>query len=140
MAQDFKEKTINLNLKRAFEKPVTKRATGALFEIRQSVKKETRATDIRISNKLNELVWGRGKFNCPRHVTVKVVKAKDYVIVMLPEEKFEEKKKEAPKSAAAAKAAPAKEETKKETPKAAEKKETPKTTEKTKENKEKAKK
>jgi len=141
MAQDLKERTINLNLKRVFEKPVTKRATGALFVIKESVKKETRATDIRLSNKVNEIVWARGKFNCPRHLTIKVLKMKDYVMVTLPEEKFEEKKKEAPK-APAAKTAPAKVESKKEEPKKeapAKAKEAPKA-KKVKEVKEKAKK
>ncbi|MFA5931164.1 MAG: hypothetical protein WC821_02535 [archaeon] len=97
MAKDFKEKIITINLKRAFEKPVTKRAIGAKFALKAGVEKETRLHKQLISNKLNEFLWARGKYNAPRKITVKVVKDKDTARIMLPEEKYEpkaEKKKE----------------------------------------------
>jgi len=95
MAQEFKEKTITINLRRVFTKPATKRATGALFAIKEAVKKETRKKNISISQGINLLVWERGLYNCPRHVTVKIVadeKDKTACRVYLPDEKIVEKK------------------------------------------------
>jgi len=97
MAQDFKEKTITINLRKVFNKPVTKRAISAKYALIQAVEKETRLKKILISNKVNEMLWANGKFNTPRKITIKVVKEKETGRVMLPEEKYEtkqEKKKE----------------------------------------------
>lgn len=97
MAKDFKERIITINLKRAFEKPVTKRAIGAKFALKAGVEKETRLHKQLISNKLNEFLWARGKYNAPRKITIKVIKDKDTARIMLPEEKYEpktDKKKE----------------------------------------------
>jgi len=122
MAKDFKERTITINLSRAFEKPLTKRAIAAKFALKAGVEKETRLHKILISNKINEALWANGRFSAPRRMTVKVVKEKDTARVMLPEEKYEPKtdkkketktaeKKETPKEEK--KAEPKKEETKK---------------------------
>ena len=92
MAKDFKERIITINLKRAFEKPVTKRAIGATFALKAGVEKETRLHKQLISNKLNEFLWARGKYNAPRKITIKVVKDKDTARIMLPEEKYEQPK------------------------------------------------
>ena len=73
MVKEFKEKTITINLRRAFAKPVTKRAKSALFAMKQAVKKETRAENIKVSNLVNETLWEKGLFKCPRKITVKVV-------------------------------------------------------------------
>ncbi|MFA5125633.1 MAG: hypothetical protein WC462_01360 [archaeon] len=97
MAQDFKEKTITINLRKVFNKPLTKRAISAKYALKQAVEKETRLKKILISNKVNEMLWAKGKFNAPRKITIKVIKEKDTGRVMLPEEKYEtkqEKKKE----------------------------------------------
>jgi ribosomal protein L31E len=91
MAQDFKEKTITINLKKVFDKPVTKRAISGKNAIKSAVEKETRISDLKISNKLNELIWGKGKYNVPRKITIKVIKEKTKGIIMLPEEKYEPK-------------------------------------------------
>ncbi len=88
MAKEFKEKTITVNLKQVFQKPVTKRAINANYVLRETVRKETRLKEFSISNKINELFWSRGKYNCPRKVTVKVVNEKGRAIIMLPEEKY----------------------------------------------------
>ncbi|MFA6064824.1 MAG: hypothetical protein WCW44_06395 [archaeon] len=88
MAKEFKEKTITVNLKQVFQKPVTKRAINANYVLRETVRKETRLKEFSISNKINELFWSRGKYNCPRKVTVKIVNEKGKAIIMLPEEKY----------------------------------------------------
>jgi len=121
MAKEFKEKIITINLRKAFNKPETKRAKAALYLVKQAVKKETRKTEFRVSNAVNEKVWSRGLKKSLRHITVKVIPDKEIARIYLPEEKVEEKKK-AEKGKKA--------EIKKEEPKAAEKKETKTTPEK----------
>jgi ribosomal protein L31E len=91
MAQEFKEKTIIVNLRKVFDKPTTKRAINAKHVLKQIVEKETRLKKILISNGVNELIWARGKFNSPRKIKVKIIKEKDTGRVMLPEEKYETK-------------------------------------------------
>jgi len=91
MAKEFKEKTITINLRRAFDKPDTKRAKAALWVTKQAIKKETRAKEILISNGVNEYLWSRGLFHNPRKITVKVVSDKDRVTAYLPEEKITKK-------------------------------------------------
>ena len=119
MAKDFKERTITVNLSRAFDKPLTKRAIAAKFALKNCVTKETRLEKVLLSNELNEFLWARGKYNCPRKMAIKIVKEKDTARVMLPTEKYEAKTdKKAPKieakkeevKAAPVEAKPAKEE------------------------------
>jgi large subunit ribosomal protein L31e len=87
MAKEFKEKTITINLRKVFDKPVTKRAKSSLFVVKQAVKKETRAENIKLSNLVNETLWEKGLFKAQRKITVKVVSEKDGVRVYLPTEK-----------------------------------------------------
>jgi len=100
MAQEFKEKTIIVNLRKVFQKPATKRARSAATLLRSIVTKETRFENIKVSNKVNELLWSKGKFNAPKKLTIKVIPEKDVARVFLPEEKYEpktDKKKETKK-------------------------------------------
>jgi ribosomal protein L31E len=92
MAQEFKEKKITVNLVKAFSKPRTKRAKSAMHFLEEAVKKETRLSKAKISNAVNETLWGRGLFNCPRSITVKIIADKDTARIYLPDEKVEEKK------------------------------------------------
>jgi ribosomal protein L31E len=102
MAKDFKEKIITVNFTRAFDKPVTKRAKSALYLLKKGVTKETRITNIKLTNKVNEKIWENGLFKCHRKLTIKIVKEKDGVRIYLPDEKVivqkEEKKKRAPQT------------------------------------------
>ena len=91
MAKEFKEKTITINLSKVFEKPVTRRVVSAKHVICEGVKKETRLKELKISTKLNELLWSRGKYNSQRKITVKIVNEKGVGRIMLPEEKYEAK-------------------------------------------------
>lgn len=118
MAKEFKEKTITINLSRVFSKPATKRVIGAKHLICEGVKKETRLKEFKLSNKLNELLWARGKYSAQRKITVKIVAEKNTARIMLPEEKYEAKT-EAKKTAPKTEAVPAAEA--KEKPKAEEK-------------------
>jgi ribosomal protein L31E len=86
MAKDFKEKIITVNLRRAFEKPVTKRAKSALFVLKAAIRKETRIDNIKITNDVNEEIWQNGLFKSLRKITVKVVKEEGGVRVYMPKE------------------------------------------------------
>lgn len=92
MAKEFKEKIITVNLVKTFNKPKTKRAKSAQHFLKQAVTKETRIEKIKISNKVNEKLWEKGLFNCPRKITIKIVPEKDHVRIYLPDEKIEEQK------------------------------------------------
>ncbi len=92
MAKEFKEKTITVNLRAVFAKPTTKRAINSSHVLKNLVRKETRLKELKISNKVNELIWSRGRFNAPRKMTVKIIAEKENGIIMLPEEKYEAKK------------------------------------------------
>ncbi len=97
MAQEFKEKTITINLRKVFSKPAGKRAVNAKHTILQAVKKETRLKEFKISNKVNEALWARGKYTVPRTIIVKIANEKGKGIILLPTEKYEpkqDKKKE----------------------------------------------
>ncbi len=99
MVKEFKEKKIIVSLRRAFDKPVTKRARATLFVLKNAVRKETRAEEIKISNKVNEYLWEKGRVKGKRKITIKAVKTKEGVTVYLPEEKVVEKKKQVEKKA-----------------------------------------
>jgi len=92
MAKDYKEKKITVNLSKVFSKPVTKRAKGAVFRLRAKVRKETRAKEVFLSNQVNETLWEKGMFSCPRKITIKVVKDNENARVYLPDEKIIAKK------------------------------------------------
>lgn len=130
MAKEFKEKTITVNLRKAFEKPATKRAICAKNMLKKAVEKETRKSTVKLSNQVNETIWARGRGNTPRKIIVKIISEKEKALVMLPSEKYEpkDKKKEAAKKeekkteSKPAEAEKAKETPAKETPKQSEKK------------------
>ncbi len=91
MAKEYKEKIINVRFRRAFEKPATKKARAALFELKEAVKKETRAKEVFVSNGVNNAIWANGKFKCPRKLSVKAIKDKLDARIYLLNEKVEEK-------------------------------------------------
>ena len=116
------EKTITVSFRKVFDKPVTKRATSALFVLKKAITKETRKKEIKISNKVNEAIWERGLFKSPRKITVKVVIDK-IAFIYLPDEEIPKAKDD--------KKGVKKEEKVVSTPKKADVKETPKKEKKT---------
>lgn len=124
MAKEFKEKTITINLSKVFEKPTTKRATGAKHVICKKVEKETRLKEFKISNQVNETLWSRGKYSSPRKITIKIIKDKNMARIMLPSEKYIPKEAKTTRKPLEKKEEPVLEKT--ETKKEVEKKETEK--------------
>jgi large subunit ribosomal protein L31e len=107
----MEEKVYTVNLRDAFEKPRGKRSPKAIGIIRAFVVRHTKTDieNVRVSNKLNAIVWARGIQKPPRRVKIKVVKTDSIAFVYHIDEKVEQPKPE-----------------KKEEKKAAEKKEEPK--------------
>jgi len=94
MVKEYKEKKITINLTKVCAKPMTKRTRAGIFLLKAKVRKETRAEEIMLSNQVNEAIWARGMYKCPRKITVKVVNDNGNARVYLPDEKVELKKEE----------------------------------------------
>ncbi len=61
-----------------------RRAKKAIRYLRRFVARHMRNDDIKISPKVNELVWRRGIRNPPRKIKVKVVLGSDQIVYVLP--------------------------------------------------------
>ena len=94
MAKEYTEKKIIINLTKVCTKPMTKRTRAGIFLLKNKVRKETRAKEVMLSNQVNEAIWARGMYHCPRKITVKVINDKGNARVYLPDEKVELKKEE----------------------------------------------
>ena len=99
MAKEYTEKKIIINLTKVCTKPMTKRTRAGIFLLKNKVRKETRAKEVMLSNQVNEAIWARGMYHCPRKITVKVINDKGNARVYLPDEKVELKKEEKKKEA-----------------------------------------
>lgn len=108
MVKEFKEKIITISMKKNFGKPATKKSKAALHLIKQAVRKETRAIEVKLSNGINEKIWERGMFKTVKKITVKVIPEGKNVRVYLPDEKIIVKKEETKKKGLKEKAEEAK--------------------------------
>jgi ribosomal protein L31E len=102
--KDFKEKIITINLKRAFTKPIKRRSECAIRVMKDRITKETRLSEFKISNKVNEVMWARGITNCPRKIIVKIINEKGIAKVYLPDETIVKKAEKSEKTEAKAEA------------------------------------
>jgi len=66
------EKIHVVPLRKAYEAPRTKRAKVAIRLIREYVERHTKASVIRLTPRLNEVVWSRGIEKPPHRVKIKV--------------------------------------------------------------------
>lgn len=88
------EREYVIPLRDAYETSRTRRAKRAINIIKEFAKKHMKAEVVKISNKVNSLVWSRGIEEPPRRIRVVMRKDKEGVVeVLLPEEAKEEKKK-----------------------------------------------
>jgi large subunit ribosomal protein L31e len=88
------EKVYMVNLRDAFEKPRGKRGPKAIDIIRAFIARHMKADldNVKISGKLNEIVWARGIQKPPRRVKVKATRDGPVVSVYHIDEKIVEKK------------------------------------------------
>ncbi len=92
------EKSFTVSLKKVFGKPRTKRAEKAVRHVKRFLASRFRAKEesVKISQKINELLWKNGIENIPRKVSLKALKEDGVVRAFLPDEKIvkkEEKEK-----------------------------------------------
>jgi large subunit ribosomal protein L31e len=81
------ERILNVPLRKEWLKvPKNERGKRALHALRWFVSRHTKSYEIRISQKVNEMVWVRGVQKPPQSIRVKVSVSEGKVSVMLPEE------------------------------------------------------
>ena len=92
------EKTLTIPLRKAFEKPRRMRAAKAVNILKQQLKKNFRVTgeQIKISNKVNEYIYGKGIEHIPRKIEIKALVEDNIVNAYLKNEKIEKKEKRKP--------------------------------------------
>ncbi len=83
------EAVFNINISKAKQVPVTRRASTAISEIRRFVVRhmKTDPNDVWIDGHVSEYIWARGARKPPTKVTVKAVKFEDGLVeVSFPDE------------------------------------------------------
>ncbi|MDH5806460.1 MAG: 50S ribosomal protein L31e [Candidatus Methanomethylicaceae archaeon] len=85
MSSDIiEEKTITINLRKAYLASGKRAAPRAVKLIREIAKKITDSEEIKIDNNLNMILWSRGKGKTLRKVSIKIQKLKDGEVRVLP--------------------------------------------------------
>jgi large subunit ribosomal protein L31e len=72
--EENKEVVLTVNLRRAYDKPRTKRLKAAIKELRKAIARFTKSEVVKISQKVNEMFFKRSVNKPPRRIRVKVVK------------------------------------------------------------------
>jgi len=90
------ERIYNVPLSDAYLTTRVKATRRAITILRNFIKRHAKVEEenIKISNKLNQYVWSRGRKKPPRHVKIKVIKDNGIARAYLHDEKIEEKKPE----------------------------------------------
>lgn len=95
MSEVVSEREYVIPLRDAYEASRTRRAKRAINIIKEFAKKHMKAEIVKISGKVNSLIWSRGIEKPPRRIKVVMRKDKEGVVtVLLPEEAKEEEKKQ----------------------------------------------
>ena len=74
-----KENTYMIPLRGACSRHVSKRTEKAVRIVREFLKKHTKSKNVKLSPKLNEFLWARGRPKPPRSVRVKTTIEEDKV-------------------------------------------------------------
>lgn len=78
------EKTITVNLRKAYLASGKRAAPRAVRIIKEVAKKISGSEDVKIDDDLNVILWSRGKGKTLRRVSVKIQKLKDGEVRVLP--------------------------------------------------------
>ncbi len=82
------ERIYTINLKKILITPRWRRAVRAVNLVKEFAYKHMRASEVKIEEAVNRLIWMRGIESPPRKLTVKMVKDKEGVVtVSLPSER-----------------------------------------------------
>lgn len=81
------ERIYTVNLRRLIITPRWRRAVRAINLLKEFAQKHMKATEVKIDQSVNHLIWMKGIENPPRKLTVKMVKDKEGVVtISLPAE------------------------------------------------------
>jgi len=81
------ERIYTVNLRHIIITPRWRRAVRAINLLREFAQKHMKASEVKIDQSVNHLIWSRGIENPPRKLTVKMVKDKEGVVtISLPSE------------------------------------------------------
>jgi len=81
------ERIYTVNLRRLIITPRWRRAVIAVNMLKEFAQKHMKASEVKIDQSVNNLIWSRGIESPPRKLTVKMVKDKDGVVtISLPSE------------------------------------------------------
>ena len=88
------ERIYNVPLSDAYLTTRVKATRRAITILRNFIKRHAKVEEenIKVSNKLNQYIWSRGRKKPPRHVKIKVIKDNGIAKAYLHDEKIEEKK------------------------------------------------
>lgn len=102
MVMEKFERVYNVPLGDAYLTTRVKATGRAVTLLREFIKRHAKVEgqNIKLSSKLNQHVWARGRKKPPRHVKIKIVKEGDIARAYLHGEKIEEKKTEEKKAPA----------------------------------------
>ncbi|PIU21451.1 MAG: hypothetical protein COT15_02390 [Candidatus Diapherotrites archaeon CG08_land_8_20_14_0_20_34_12] len=81
---------LRISFKDIFDLPKSKRANKLVNKLRNMYK--TKKQPVKISNKLNEFIWDKGRENVPRKLSLLVSKEKDLIYLFLETERKEAEK------------------------------------------------
>ena len=84
------ERVYVIPLRDAYRAPRKKRAKVAVRLVREFVERHLKAKYIKVSPKLNELIWSRSSEKPPRRVRVRVVQVDEDTVEVEPLERIEE--------------------------------------------------
>ncbi|MCC6013061.1 MAG: 60S ribosomal protein L31 [Candidatus Verstraetearchaeota archaeon] len=73
----IEEKTITINLRRAYLAYGKRAAPRAINIIREIAKRVADTNEVKIDNEVNMVVWSRGKGKTLRKISIKIQKLKD---------------------------------------------------------------
>ncbi|MCS7132124.1 MAG: 60S ribosomal protein L31 [Nitrososphaeria archaeon] len=94
MSEIILERIYTVPLRDAYEASRRRRAKRAINILREFAERHMKSEDVRISEGVNRLIWGRGAEKPPRKITVMMRKDKDGIVrIMLPEEAGKEEGK-----------------------------------------------
>ena len=78
--EGIKERILTVNLRGIItKKPSWRRSMDSARMLKEVLKKQTKAHDVKISKSLNEKLWGRGMGKPPNRIRVKIISEDDSV-------------------------------------------------------------
>ncbi len=93
MSETVLERVYTVPLRDAYEASRKRRAKKAINLLKKFAQRHMKAEDVKISEGVNQLIWGRGAEKPPKKITVLMRKDKDGIVrVLLPEEAGKEEK------------------------------------------------